>query len=103
MAALTQHTALIVLAAIGAAVMLFQHRPLLFPVLAAVVSGFELLSSFGLVHLSVARVPLGVVFGAALALSGIIVYLRAATKSVIASATMVALVGVLQLLSALRH
>ncbi len=103
MASLSQPTLLIVLATIGAAVMVFQHRPLLFPVIAAVVSAFELLSTFGVAHISVARVPLGLVFGAALLVSGIIVWLRAVTKPVIASATVVALVGALQLFAALRR
>lgn len=87
---------------IGALVMLFQHRPLGFPALAAVVSGLEALSAFHIVHVSIARVPLPLVFGAALVVAGVAVYLKAASKSLISAATVVTLVGALQVWMALR-
>jgi hypothetical protein len=90
------------LASIGALVMLFQYRPLGFPALAAIVSGLEALSAFRIVHVSISRVPLPLVFGVALVVAGVAVYLKSATKSLVTAATVVALVGGLQAFLALR-
>jgi hypothetical protein len=90
------------LAVVGSVVLVTQHRPLLFPVIALVVSALEVLMSFGFVHLSVARLPLGMIFGVALLVSGVAVYPRTSHKSAVAAATTVTLVGALQVLSALH-
>jgi hypothetical protein len=95
-------TLLACLALLGSLVMLAQHRPVGFPILALVVSAYEVASAFGLVHLSLGRVPLGLLLGIALLIAGAAVYLRASAKSVISAATTVALVGALQALSSIH-
>lgn len=90
------------LALLGALVLLFSHRPLGFPALAVVVSGLEVLRAFHLVEVRVARVPLSLLFGAALLVAGVAVYVKASSKSLVTAATVVALVGGLQLFLALR-
>lgn len=82
--------------------MVAQHRPIGFPVVALVVSGVEALSAFHLVHVSVARVPLPLVLGVGLVVAGVAVYLRAGSKALISAATVVTLVGGLQVFLALR-
>jgi hypothetical protein len=82
--------------------MLVQHRPAGFPVVAVVSSALEAFMAFGVVHMQVARVPLGLVLGAALVVAGVAVYLRASTKSVISAATVVVLVGAVQVYAALK-
>ena len=93
---------LAVLALVASVVLLARHRPLLFPVIAIVVSGLEVLRAFGLAHVSVAKIPLALVFGAALAVAGVGVFARSGDKASIASATALVLVGGLQVLAAIH-
>lgn len=79
-----------------------RHRPLAFPVIAMVTAALEVLMAFGLLRISIARLPLGLIFGALLIVSGVVVYAKSVQKSVIAAATAVTLVGALQVLSALH-
>ena len=83
-------------------VLLLQHRARLFPVVALLASGLELLMSLGILHLSFGSFPLLLVLGAALAVGGIGVYLKASAKPVVSAATIVALIGLMQLASALH-
>jgi hypothetical protein len=83
-------------------VLLLQHKARLFPVIALAASGLELLMSLGILHLSFGSIPLALILGAALAVAGVAVYLKASAKTVVASATIVTLVGVLQVASALH-
>jgi hypothetical protein len=99
---LSTSTLLIWAAVIASVVMLAQHRPIVFPLIAAIVSAFELLSAFGLLHMSVARLSLGLVFGVALAVAGLGTLVRASGKPTIAASTVVTLVGALQTLAALH-
>jgi hypothetical protein len=98
----TTSTLLMWIGLIGSVVLVAQHRPVLFPIIALIASGFEALMSFHLVSLNVAHVPLGLVFGVALLVSGIIVVVRSAAKVAVSAATCVALVGALQTISALH-
>lgn len=86
----------------GSLVLVAQYRPVIFPVIALVASLFEALTAFHLVHVSVARVPLSLVFGAALLVAGLVVYFRASAKSTVTAATLVTIVGALQTLAALH-
>lgn len=90
------------LALICSIVLLFQHRARLFPIIALVVSGLELLMATGIVHVSVASVPLALVFGAALVVAGVIVYLRTLAKLAVSAATVLTLIGLLQVAAALH-
>jgi hypothetical protein len=99
---MTLPTLLIILALVGSAVLMAQYRPVIFPLIALIVSGFEALMSFHLVQLSVARVPLALVFGIALTFAGVAVHIKATTKISVSAATIIAIVGALQTLSALH-
>ncbi len=83
-------------------VLLLQHKARLFPIVALVASGIELLMSLGILHLSVGSFSLLLVLGAALVVAGIGVYLRASAKPVVSAATVITLLGLLQVTSALH-
>jgi hypothetical protein len=100
---MTLPTLLACLALVGSLVMLAQHRPIAFPVVALVVSGYEVATAFGLVHLNLGRLPLGLLLGLALVIAGAAVFMATSAKSVVAAATTAALVGALQVFSALHH
>ena len=99
---LTMSAMLMWVALAGSVVLVAQFRPLVFPVIALIVSLFEALMTFHLLSLSVAHVPLSLVFAVALLVSGLMVYWKAAAKVTVASATAVALVGLLQTVVALH-
>ena len=94
-------TALVVVAFASSIVLLLQSdRPV--ALVAVVASGIETLLVFGLMSLSLARFRIDVVLPALLAIAGIVAWARSTTKHVITAATLVACVGALQLLEALR-
>jgi hypothetical protein len=98
----TMPMVLAALALLGSVVLVVRHRPLLFPIIALIVSVIEVLMVFGLVHISVVRVPLGFIFGAALVLAGVGTYLKSMNRAAIAAATAVAIAGALQAISLLH-
>ena len=83
-------------------VLLLQHKARLFPIVALVASGIELLMSLGVLHLSIGSFSLLLVLGVALAVAGIGVYLKASAKPVVSAATVVTLIGALQVTNALH-
>ncbi|HSM92659.1 MAG TPA: hypothetical protein VLT47_07180 [Anaeromyxobacteraceae bacterium] len=91
------HTALAV-SAFGASIVLFlahANRGLLLVALAA--SGLEVLMAFGLIALHVSvSVPLQLILGALIAVPAVLVWLRASSKASISAATVLTLVGALQ-------
>lgn len=99
---MTLVVALVVLALVGSLIMAFQFRPLGAPVLALACSGLEALQTFHVVHISITRVPLGLVFAGGLVLAGAYVHWRSSSKLMVSASTVVALVGALQLFMALH-
>ncbi len=91
-------------AALAASIALFlsSHQRAL-AIVAIVASGLEVAMALGLLRLSVAGVPLGIVLGLALAVPGILAWMHASGKGAISGAAIVALVGVLQVLVALNR
>lgn len=92
----------LVLAALAAAVVavVFSGNRLV-PILALVASGLEAVLRFGLVTLSVRGIAVGLVLAVALAVTGVVLWTRAARKIVITAATVLAFVGIVQTLTAL--
>jgi hypothetical protein len=90
------------LALTASLVMLFRHPPRLFPIIAVVASSIELLSTLGVLHLRLGGISLGLVCGIALVIAGVAVHIASSAKMVVTAATAVALVGALQILSALH-
>jgi hypothetical protein len=99
---MTLHVALAVAALAASIVLLFAAvgRPL--AVVALVASGLEVAMALGALRLHVAGVPLGLVLGLALALPGLLAWLRASSKAAVSAATVVAVVGVLQVVVAVQ-
>ena len=93
---------LTILALIGSLILVFQFRPVAAPIVALFCSGLEVLLAFHVVHISVAHVPLGIVFACGLILAGAYTHWRASSKLMVSCATVVTVVGAVQLFSALR-
>ena len=84
-------------------VLLLQHKGRLLPVLAVIACCIELLVSAGIMHMSVAKVQLPLILGAILVVAGVFVYLKDSAKHVVASATVLAIIGLLQVATALNY
>jgi hypothetical protein len=91
-------------AALACAILLVvQLKFRMWPAVAAVVSGLELLLAFGIIHFSVAGFPLGTILGVALAVAGVLVWLKVQGKMHVSAATVIALVGTFQTLTAVMR
>ena len=95
-------TLMLSIAALVGAIVLARFRPVVLPVLAILAATLEVAVAFGVISVRVAHVPLPLVFGGVLAVTGIIMLIRSSKKWFVASATLVAMVGVIQTLQALR-
>src|SRR5438270_9771219 len=96
------HLILACVAVAAALILAVQHRPLLFPLIALVVAGVEALMALHVLNFHIRNVPLDLIFGGALVVSGAAVYVRSSAKSMVAAATVIALVGALQILTGLH-
>jgi hypothetical protein len=92
------HTALALSAFAFSVVLLLASASRALPAIALVASGLEALMALGYVRVGVAGVPLGLALGLALAIPGLLAWFRASGKTAIASASIVAFIGLLQVL-----
>lgn len=91
----------LVLAALSASIFLFlRTRPRTLPIVALVSSGLQALIGLRVVQLGGTGLPLDLILGAALAASGALIYLKIGSKPLVAAATVVAMVGAIQVLTA---
>ena len=99
---MTLHVALAVSALAASMVLFFSAvgRPL--AVVGLVASGLEVAMALGALRLHVAGIPLGLVLGLALALPGLLAWLRAASKPAVSAAAVLAFVGILQVAVAVQ-
>jgi len=97
----TPSTVLAVLALVASVVLLMQKASKIFAIVAVVASGLEVLMAFHVFRLSVTRIPLGLVLGAALAIAGVILYSKVHAKVAVACATVITLAGALQVLASI--
>jgi hypothetical protein len=95
------HIALALSALAASAALLLSGASRTLAVIALVASGIEVAMALGLLHLSVARLPLGIVLGFALAVPGVLAWLRTGAKTAVSAAVIVTFVGALQIASAL--
>jgi hypothetical protein len=96
-------SAILMWVALGSSLVLVaQYRPIVFPVVALIASLFEALMAFHVLHISIAHVPLTLIFGIALFVSGLLVFWKSAAKATVAASAFVALVGGIQTLGALH-
>ena len=85
----------LVVAALAASILaLVVQNGGLYPIIAVAVSGLEALLSFGILHVSISH--LWLILGIALAVAGVMVYLRSSAKPAVAASAIIALVGALQ-------
>ncbi len=98
---MTLHVALAVAALVGTLALLLSGQSRVLATIALVAAGLEVAMAFGVLRLHLAGVPLGLVLGLALAIPGLLAWLRVSAKTAISAAAIVALVGVLQVLHAL--
>ena len=94
-------TALAIAAFASSLLLLIQLKARLFPIIAAIVSGIELLLAFHILHFSLRGLNLMLVFGAALLVAGAIIWARTGGKTHITAATVIALVGAIQIATVL--
>jgi hypothetical protein len=93
---MTLHVALALSALAGSAVLLLASvaRPAV--LVGLVVSALEVAMALGVLRIHAAGVPLGLALGLVLAVIGLLAWLRATAKYAVAAASVVAFVGVLQ-------
>ena len=96
------HTALAVCALIAAVLLVLQGGERLIPLIALAAAALEVLAAFQVLHLSSPRVRIDAILPAVLVVTGGIAWARSSAKSTITAATVIALVGVIQLLHALH-
>jgi hypothetical protein len=96
------HTALVVCALIASVMLALGGGDRLFPAIALVVCAIEALSVFRVIQLSSPKLRIDVILPAVLVVTGGICWSRAATKSAITGATVITIVGLIQLLLALH-
>ncbi len=100
-AGMTLHVALAVAALVAAVSLFLSAQSRAISTIALVAAGLEVAMAFGVLRLSVAGVPLGLVLGLGLAVPGVLAWLRASAKTAVSAAAIVSLAGVLQVLSAI--
>src|SRR5689334_7941077 len=95
-------TVLLALVFASSIYLLLQFTDRMFPTLAVIASGIELLLAMGLMSLSLAKFRIDVILPAVLVLAGVMCWMKVSTKGTITAATIVGLVDLMQLLNALH-
>ena len=96
------HTALAVCALVASVILVLQGGERLIPLIALLACALEAASAFHVLTLSSPRIRIDVILPAVLALAGGIAWARSSPKAAATASTVVALVGVVQLLHALH-
>lgn len=82
--------------------LLLNKSDRMFPTLAVIASGVELLLAFGIMSLTLAKFRIDVILPAVLLVAGVACWTKESSKGTITASTVVALMGATQLLGALR-
>jgi hypothetical protein len=93
---MTLHVALAISALAASVLLVASSQQRVLPVIALVAAAVETAVAFGYLHISVSGLPLGLILGLALALPGLVGWLRATAKGAISAAALVAFTGILQ-------
>lgn len=94
---------ILAIAALACAVLLaVQLQSRVFAIIAAFVAGIEVLIAFGILRLSISGIPLGLVLAIALAVAGVLTWAKTQGKLHVSAATVILVVGALQVVTALR-
>lgn len=95
---MTLHTALAVAALAASIVLFLAHANRGLALIALVASGMEVAMAFGYLRLRVSGVPLQLVFGLLIAVPAVLMWLRVSGKTAVSAASILALVGALQVI-----
>ena len=95
-------TILIIATLVSSIYLLLQKSDRMFPTVATIASAVQLLLAMGLMSLSLAKFRVDVILPALLPLAGGIWWGKSSTKGTITAATVVTLIGSIELLLALR-
>lgn len=95
---MTLHTALAVAALAASIVLFLAHANRGLALVALIASGLEVAMAFGYLALRVSGVPLQLVFGLLIAVPAVLMWLRVNSKTAVSAASILALVGALQVI-----
>jgi hypothetical protein len=95
------HTVLALAALAGAVMLVVGSSSRVAAIVAVIAAAVDVAIRLGVIHLGVSGVSLALVIGFALAVPGVLTWLRVASKSAVSAATVVALVGALKVVLAL--
>ena len=99
---LTNSTLTIAVALVSALYLFTQTTDRMFPLIASVVAGVELLLTLGIMSLSLNKFRIDVILPALLAISGFICWGKSTSKGAVTAASAIGLIGTMQLLLALH-
>lgn len=95
--------ALLALAALASAVVIIvETNDRVLPAIAVTVAGLEVAIAFGILHFSIRGLPVGLLLAGALAIAAVLLYRKVQQRIAITAATVMALVGAIQLLTVLH-
>jgi hypothetical protein len=80
-----------------------QHGERIFPAIAVLAAGLEVLMAFGAVHIQVRHFPVALVLAAVLLACGVVVWSRTSGKWAVTGATALVIVGAVELLAGLHY
>lgn len=95
-------TILSISALVGAVILVMQNAWRLVAFLAIAVAGVEVLMAFKVLSLNLRGLPIPLILGASLAVLGVLLVTKVTRRVAVAAATVVAFVGVIQVLTALK-
>ena len=98
---MTVGTLLVLSAVLGSVVLVAQSTARLFPLVALVASGVEALLAFKVIHISVSGINLLFILALALVVGGGASWMNATAKHAVTAATVVTVVGAVQVLGSL--
>src|SRR5436189_6412931 len=91
---------LLTVVALAASILLVLKVPgRLFPLIALVASGFEVLRAFGILSLKVPVIGAALLFGGAMVVGGVGSWIKSSNKVPVTAAVLVALVGLMRVLA----
>ena len=94
---------ILVMLTFAASVYLFLNKSdRLWPIVAVIASGVQLLIVFGLMTMTLAKFRIDVILPALLVLAGVICWTKVSTKGTITASTIISLIAAVELLGALR-
>lgn len=95
------HLALAAASFAAAVFLVAALSPRLLGAVALVAAGVKLAMALGLLHLAIARLPLGMVLALGVAIPGLVAWIRSQSKGAVTAATAVTLAGSLQVIELL--